>query len=117
MDMQKAFQMVREAGLDPSKFCLIRNQCFLTNDASDSTLTVATKHDAPWWFVGQRFFRATRQVAEQLAEWFEDPTITSEWLLQQQVRMVINEPMQVSPFGGQIVSPPLQSSSDLVQGP
>ena len=61
-------------------------------DASDQT--------APFWYVGQKFFRATENAARELSDWFEDPAILSDWLVQQQQRMVFQQPLEVSPFGG-----------------
>lgn len=55
---------------------------------------------APFWYVGQKFFRATETAARELSDWFEDPAILSDWLVQQQQRMVFQQPLEVSPFGG-----------------
>jgi hypothetical protein len=32
-------------------------------------------------------------VATELADWFQDPAILSEWLVRQQVRMVLQQPL------------------------
>ena len=62
-----------------------------------STETELPPH-APFWFIGQNFFRMTTSVAEELADWFEDPEILSEWLVSQQEKMIRNQPLAVSPF-------------------
>ena len=54
----------------------------------------------PFWYIGQSFFRATESAARELGDWFEDPAILSDWLVQQQQRMVFQQPLEVSPFGG-----------------
>lgn len=50
-------------------------------------------YDTPFWFLGQKFFRATTAVATELADWFQDPALLSGWLVKQQVRMVLQQPM------------------------
>ena len=60
----------------------------------------ASEQTAPFWYVGQKFFRATETAARELSDWFEDPAILSDWLVQQQQRMVFQQPLEVSPFGG-----------------
>lgn len=50
-------------------------------------------YDTPFWFLGQNFFRVTAAVAAELADWFQDPALLSEWLVKQQVRMVLQQPM------------------------
>eukprot|EP00640_Fibrocapsa_japonica_P001555 CAMPEP_0113936784 /NCGR_PEP_ID=MMETSP1339-20121228/3582_1 /TAXON_ID=94617 /ORGANISM="Fibrocapsa japonica" /LENGTH=384 /DNA_ID=CAMNT_0000939335 /DNA_START=410 /DNA_END=1564 /DNA_ORIENTATION=+ /assembly_acc=CAM_ASM_000762 len=102
------------AGLDPDSFCKIRNACFSEQPANEKlanekirnemTLTSRNKKDPrppalPTGFIGTDFFRSSRAIAEELADWFEDPTILSDWLLEQQEKMILNEPMEVSPFG------------------
>ena len=47
---------------------------------------------------GQRFFQATNSVAQELSDWFQDPALLSDWLVQQQQRMIIMQPLEVSPF-------------------
>lgn len=49
--------------------------------------------DYPFWYLGQKFFGATKKVAEELADWFEDPAIVSDWLVHQQERMVFGQPL------------------------
>ena len=106
-----ASKLISRSGLDPKDFCIIRNQCFLkptvdgstTNDKDGNDMTIAStsgttsydteqQQDAPFWYVGQRFFQGTRAVAKELADWFEDPAFLSEWLLDQQQRMVLEQP-------------------------
>jgi len=57
-----------------------------------------TKEEAPFWYIGQRFFQASEAVGKELADWFEDPEILSDWLVSQQQRMVLQQPLAVSPF-------------------
>ena len=52
----------------------------------------------PFWYVGQRFFSVTENIAEELADWFGDPTLVSDWLVDQQEHMVLRQPFEVSPF-------------------
>lgn len=54
---------------------------------------VGVKEDYPFWYLGQKFFEATKTVAGELADWFEDPAILSDWLLDQQERMVFSQPL------------------------
>ena len=52
----------------------------------------------PLWFLGSGFFKATSNIAEELSDWFEDPQILSEWLVQQQEHSIKTMPFAVSPF-------------------
>jgi hypothetical protein len=108
-----AKRLITFAGLAPERFCMIRNACFTQPPvAADSIIAAsaeaATKnnlqprpprakhyvgYDTPFWFLGQSFFRATTAVAAELADWFQDPAILSEWLVRQQVRMVVEQPL------------------------
>lgn len=110
--IQMAKQIITKAGLNPSDFCVIRNQCFVDGSSAKAknggkeTLEMveaslikdgAKQRDGPWW-LGGNFFASTRAVAMELADWFEDPTVLSEWLLNQQEHMVFTQPLAVSPF-------------------
>lgn len=55
-------------------------------------------NNGPFWFVGQGFFKTTKNIAEELSDWFEDPQILSEWLVQQQEHSIKTMPFAVSPF-------------------
>ena len=101
-DMIAASKLIRESGLDPSQFCVIRNQCFLNeNDpksvkgrqAARQEIENAKGQSTPFWYLGQNFFRATEVIAGELADWFDDPAILSEWLVSQQVKMLQEQPM------------------------
>jgi hypothetical protein len=87
--------MIRKAGMSPGDFCIIRNQCFLSkNDGNVSGQAKSTnEEDALFWFIGQKFFRVTKAVAQELADWFEDPALLSDWLVNQQQRMVFEQPL------------------------
>lgn len=95
----------RQVGLDITQFCRIRNQCFLNNgDPYEGTAERGAGEDAvpqvgaaPGKTVFP-IFRVTRQVAEELSDWFGDPTIVSDWLLAQQERVVLQQPLETSPF-------------------
>ena len=87
--------LISSVGLDPNSYCIIRNQCF---DKSESTRSSKRDDDAPFWYLGQRFFKNTEIIAKELADWFEDPAILSDWLVSQQQRMVLQQPLEVSPF-------------------
>merc|ERR1711998_657345 len=52
----------------------------------------------PFWYLGSRFFKATEGIAKELSDWFEDPQILSEWLVQQQEHSIKTMPFAVSPF-------------------
>jgi hypothetical protein len=123
--IKAATGMIQSAGLNPNDFCIIHNQCFdnenknnnnavLSVDvdnpkslqAIDKTIstkslnlvqTDSLKESLPFWYLGQQFFQITKQVAAELADWFEDPTLLSDWLISQQEKMVFNQPL-VSPF-------------------
>jgi hypothetical protein len=101
--LKAAAQVITAAGLNPNDFCVIRNQCFSKEEASnkaknsltlagDSSLAGSSGH-GPFWYLGSRFFQVTKSVAEELADWFEDPTMVSDWLVNQQERMVFNQPL------------------------
>jgi hypothetical protein len=101
-DMEAAKKLIFDSGLDPTKFCVIRNQCFLNeNDAkspkgrkaAQQELEAAKGQATPFWYIGQNFFRATEVIAGELADWFDDPAILSEWLVSQQVKMMQEQPM------------------------
>lgn len=126
--MSSATEMVGKSGLKLSDFCLIRNTCFkqrgTVGGAGDAMagarvgglgqgqgqgqgsdgfamLSEGPVDSAPWWYrflLFPRFFQATNSVAEELSDWFQDPAILSEWLVQQQQRMIIMQPFEVSPF-------------------
>jgi len=103
--MAEAADIIKRAGLDPSSFCIIRNQCFLSEpeerrssaafpftDSSSDSASIKSRQSA-FWFVGQNFFDVTKAMAAELADWFDDPAILSEWLLSQQQRMVLQQPL------------------------
>eukprot|EP01038_Epipyxis_sp_PR26KG_P009534 gene9534-12842_t len=120
-----AFDVIRKAGLNPNDFCIVKNQCFLSKDNSKSSDngktvkniknkinnkiqtfqmsdadTILNEEEAPYWYLGQKFYQVTNSVANELADWFEDPTIVSDWLVNQQERMA------VSPFASLTDSQP-----------
>lgn len=112
--MVEGKRIITESGLNPDVFCLVKNQCFLDDKsttmsrasgmADRSTTTLASTGaggddaTAPFWYLGQNFFRMTKTVASELADWFEDPEILSDWLVSQQEKMVLSQPLEVSPF-------------------
>ena len=104
MDAAKA--LIRQSGLDPMAFCKISNQCFIENDPKSMKGRLeakrekddAKKRETPFWYLGQNFFRATEAVAGELADWFDDPAILSEWLVSQQVKMIQEQPFVSSRF-------------------
>ena len=107
--LEQASTMIREAGLNPNSFCLIRNQCFAKDETNGitstgvqsvgartipdrsaealspsaatmiSSNTAGGTRDYPFWYVGQQFFSASRTIANELADWFGDPSIVSDW--------------------------------------
>lgn len=117
--MEAAKKLITEAGMDPSKFCVIRNQCFLHDDVQDQgreqgqggdrdSRSRSTRRSLPTQLQTQsqsqdlgadtakpkeqsnsfwNILHATEVVTGELADWFEDPTILSEWLVSQQVKM------------------------------
>jgi hypothetical protein len=93
--------LIKQAGLDPMKFCKISNQCFIDQDPKSpegrkKAQLQAQKdpkdQNTPFWYLGQNFFRATESIAGELADWFDDPAILSEWLVSQQVKMIQEQP-------------------------
>eukprot|EP00981_Chlorochromonas_danica_P007703 scaffold1869_cov163-Ochromonas_danica.AAC.15 len=115
--LNAAKEVITAAGLNPNEFCAIRNQCFdrsedrSTSSQSESNSKQAlvlpgdevlansrSDPQAPYWYLGQKFFTVTTSVAEELADWFEDPAMVSDWLINQQQRMIFTQPMEVSPF-------------------
>lgn len=87
--------IIQRAGLDPNKFCMIRNQCFLSNESEDKLEhdRLARNQEEPFWFLGQKFFKATEAVATELSDWFGDPAYLSDWLMSQQEHMVVEQPL------------------------
>lgn len=103
-------QVARANGLDPSRFCKIRNTCFreppaltASLDAEPTAMKLVTVPSPPplspagikaWakarmaWFP-QAVGELTARVNMELEDWFEDPIATSEWLIRQQERMVL----------------------------
>ena len=98
--MEAAKKLIRESGLDPMAFCKISNQCFIENDPKSvkgrlealRAKEEADKQSTPFWYLGQNFFRATESIAGELADWFDDPAILSDWLVSQQVKMIQEQP-------------------------
>lgn len=110
--------MIRQAGLDPNEFCVIRNQCFeksspsikgvrsnmIASKNSDTdedileTMKETQSKNLPFWYLGENFFKASKAVAQELADWFQDPAIVSDWLVQQQERMVFTQPLVRNPW-------------------
>ena len=119
-DMEAAKKLITEAGMDPSKLCVIRNQCFLHDDVQgqgqeqggdhDPSRSRSTRRSLATQLQSQsqaqaqalgadtakpkeqpnsfwNILHATEVVTGELADWFEDPTILSEWLVSQQVKM------------------------------
>ena len=108
--LSSAKSLIRECDLDPKDFCIIKNACFSKEDKavrgnekeSDKDQLTATSAPKPTssglWILGDNFFKTTEGVAEELADWFGDPTILSDWLLDQQERMLVQQPLAVSHF-------------------
>ena len=111
-----AKDLISNAGLNPSEFCVVRNQCFasdimtegfkhkgfvstnLKDEGEVQSRNQRLNEDAPNWFIGERFFQLSRRIAVELADWFEDPTLLSDWLVEQQQKVVFDNPLAVSPF-------------------
>lgn len=106
--MSSISRVARANGLDPTKFCKIRNACFRPDapplEAGTSSPVDGMKLTtvAPTSFAGIKGWLKTRalwlprQVSElkaamtrELDDWFEDPTKTSDWLMRQQERMIM----------------------------
>jgi len=97
---ESASKLIRKAGLKPTDFCVIRNQCFLSGNGGDSSgggggggESEGGNSNSLAWIFGDKFFRATKSVAAELADWFEDPTLLSEWLINQQQRSILQQPL------------------------
>jgi hypothetical protein len=102
--MEIAKNLIKNSGLNPDEFCLIHNQCFdkQEDEIEKQRLKKEEKYEnAPFWYLGQRFFQGTKMAATELADWFQDPEILSEWLVNQQERMILDQPLAVSPFAGE----------------
>lgn len=94
-------RVARSNGLDPNKFCKIRNACFrepppsLTQPAGMALSAEAGNGGRKWFampsFLGQKVIQLTSLVTQELTDWFEDPSTTSDWLMQQQERMVLRD--------------------------
>ena len=91
MDAAKKF--ISSAGLEPSKFCVIRNQCFLkdkdvkTSRSRQQEIETAKSESNPLWLLSNSLTKVTEGIAGELADWFDDPAILSEWLVSQQVKV------------------------------
>jgi hypothetical protein len=83
--LKRGSEIIRKAGLDPNDFCIIRNQCFLSDNNNallgsirkgvDNTFPSPNTNNNnnenyPFWYFGQQFFDATKSVAEELADWY-----------------------------------------------
>jgi hypothetical protein len=123
--MEAAKKLISEAGMDPAKFCVIRNQCFLHDDVQGQEQGQGGDHDSSrsrtirrssathlqtqsqaqgadtakpkeqpnsFWNI----LHATEVVTGELADWFEDPAILSEWLVSQQVKMTPEQTVQLN---------------------
>lgn len=104
-DFQTAVKVISSVGLNPNDFCIVKNQCFLPQSpegdgegSSSSKQQISPEKDELFWYLGQRFFQVTNGIASELADWFEDPAILSDWLVSQQEHMVFGQPLAVSPF-------------------
>mmetsp|Transcript_42905 Transcript_42905/g.134632 ORF Transcript_42905/g.134632 Transcript_42905/m.134632 type:complete len:597 (-) Transcript_42905:1037-2827(-) len=96
----------KQVGLDITNFCRIKNACFLDEDnpygpepevgAGMAKAKVATRAGGKKGLFP--IFEMTRNVAEELGDWFGDPTIVADWLLAQQERVVLQQPLETSPF-------------------
>jgi hypothetical protein len=84
---------VQEKGLDPTKFCKIRNACFASAPvgvaSSSSSSSPAPQAKAPHLFLAQKIIQLTSFVTQEIDDWFEDPAATSDWLIKQQVRIIL----------------------------
>eukprot|EP00607_Mallomonas_marina_P008373 CAMPEP_0182424426 /NCGR_PEP_ID=MMETSP1167-20130531/10640_1 /TAXON_ID=2988 /ORGANISM="Mallomonas Sp, Strain CCMP3275" /LENGTH=268 /DNA_ID=CAMNT_0024604241 /DNA_START=743 /DNA_END=1552 /DNA_ORIENTATION=+ len=96
--LNAARAVIRKSGLNPDDFCLVRNTCFLQDKDIITKKKPESHPNAPFWYIGQRFFQDTEAVGKELADWFEDPMILSDWLVNQQQRMILRQPLEVSPF-------------------
>ena len=102
MDIAK--KLIVSSGLNPDDFCIVHNQCFDKEIKEEEKLRLKKEEErnkAPFWYLGQRFFQGTKMAATELADWFQDPEILSEWLVNQQERMILDQPLAVSPFAGE----------------
>ncbi len=103
--MPSVSRVARANGLDPTKFCKIRNTCFRPEPLATgpSGLKLVTVPPPPpnslagmkaWaksrvdW-VPQQITQLSAAVNQELQDWFEDPIQTSDWLIKQQERMVM----------------------------
>jgi len=108
--MPAVSQVARANGLDPTKFCKIRNTCFRPDApplvaagtlssvdgmklaAAAPPTSLAGMKDwitARALWLPQQVSELTAAVNRELDDWFEDPTTTSDWLIRQQERMIM----------------------------
>jgi len=113
-ELQIAMKVISDSGLNPNDFCIIKNQCFMKSESlekektntltSDSTIASTAlsssaiydddpRRDELFWYLGQRFFQVTNTIATELADWFQDPQLLSDWLVSQQEHMVLQQPL------------------------
>jgi len=104
--MPSVYKLAREAGMDPTKFCRIRNACFLESprdaDASDAVeamaLSVASSGGGRGSLANEDARRFTTSIDAPLqlkakALWYdvldyiEDPHDAAKWMFNQQVKM------------------------------
>jgi len=106
------FRVARENGLDPSKFCKIRNTCFdrpaalvatgpsstssssnaISRSSSSSSSSSSSRKEGPFQQGLQAMAQLSTMVSQEFSDWFEDPMKTSDWLVGQQERMVFEGP-------------------------
>ena len=91
--MEAAKKFISSSGLEPSKFCVIRNQCFLKDKdtkvsrSRQQDIETAKGRSNPLWLLSHGLTEVSEVIAGELADWFDDPAILSEWLVSQQVKM------------------------------
>lgn len=100
--LSTATEIIKYAKLNPLDFCMIKNGCF-NKEYQTSKITKTdgftkkeeadVSKDAPFWYLGQRFFQVTNNIAQELADWFEDPALVSDWLVNQQEHVLLNKPL------------------------
>lgn len=101
-------KVARENGLDPTKFCKIRNTCFkdtesllATNSRAklpSSNFALAGRDRVSSWFPGWHWMaQLSGTISQEFSDWFEDPSKTSDWLIGQQERMILTDDPNLIP--------------------
>lgn len=92
----KVVSTAKSSSLVDSSSIQLSSKSYSTRSCKEqdfSEVEADPSRDAPFWYLGQRFFQVSKTIATELADWFEDPAILSDWLVSQQEHGILNKPL------------------------